>query len=149
MPTIACWPGKIPKGTTSAHVGYFGDFMATAAELARIKPPTGLDSLSFLPTLLGRPNAQKQHEFLYWEYHGGRASSQAILVDGRWKGLRNERRSAPLEIFDLQSDLGEERNVAGKHPDIVARMETCLRNAREDSANWPLRDAPATKKAAK
>lgn len=142
-PTVARWPGKIQPGTTSAHVGYFGDFMATAAELAGVKMPSGLDSISFLPTLLGRSGDQQRHEFLYWEYHSGRASSQAVLLDGRWKGIRNERHTAPLEIYDLHSDLGEEQNIAALQPGIVAKMEAYLKTAREETENWPLRDAPS------
>jgi arylsulfatase A-like enzyme len=148
VPFIARWPGRIKPRRVSAHVGYFGDFMATAAELAGIQPPAGLDSISLAPTLLGRAAEQKHHECLYWEYHAA-GSSQAVLLDGRWKALRNERRSAPLELYDLQSDPAEERNVAAAHPDIVARAEARLKSERVESENWPLRDAPAPKPAAK
>ncbi|MBM3891559.1 MAG: arylsulfatase, partial [Verrucomicrobia bacterium] len=115
MPFIAHWPGKIKAGSVSGHVGYFGDFMATAAELAGVevaqasllaKSQSGkleacptLDSISFAPTLLGRAAEQKRHDCLYWEYHAA-GSSQAVLLDGRWKALRNERRAAPLELYD-------------------------------------------------
>jgi len=147
-PTLARWPGKIKAGSVSGHVGYFGDFMATAAELAGVKAPSSLDSISFAPTLLGHADKQQKHDFLYWEYHGA-GSSQAVLLDGCWKGLRNERRSAPLELYDLRADPAEEHNIAAAHPDIVAKIEACLKTAHEENANWPLRDAPAPKPAAK
>jgi arylsulfatase A-like enzyme len=51
VPMIAWWPGHVAAGTTSDHVGYFGDWMATAAELARAKMPDGCDSISFAPAL--------------------------------------------------------------------------------------------------
>jgi arylsulfatase A-like enzyme len=140
-PTLARWPGTIKPGGVSNHVGYFGDFMATAAELAGVAPPSGLDSISFAPTLRGQVDKQPKHDLLYWEYHAA-GSSQAVLFDGRWKGLRNERRSAPLELFDLRADAAEERNVAAEHPDIVAKIETRLKAAREGNTNWPLRDTP-------
>ena len=85
VPFIAWWPGKIKAASESTHVGYAGDFMATAAELAKAKLPRNTDSISFLPTLLGRK--QKQHKFLYWEFHE-RGFSQAALYEGRWKGNR-------------------------------------------------------------
>jgi arylsulfatase A-like enzyme len=69
VPLIARWPGRIPAGTVSDHVGYFGDFMKMFAELAGAKPPRKLDGLSLVPTLLGRPAEQKRHEYLYWEFH--------------------------------------------------------------------------------
>jgi arylsulfatase A-like enzyme len=138
VPFIARWPAKVRPGTVSAHVGYFGDFFATAAELAGVKPPAGLDSISLVPTLLGRPN-QQRHEFLYWEYHtGNNPTSQAALLDGRWKGIQASRQS-PLELYDLVSDPGETRNVAAEHPDIAARLAKHLSTARSDSPNWPLR----------
>jgi len=95
-------------------------------------------SVSLVPTLLGRSEEQKRHEYLYWEYHAGRATSQALLLDGHWKAIRNESRTAPLELYDLRADVAEAHDVASEHPRIVARAEACLKAAREDSANWPL-----------
>ena len=141
IPFLARWPGKIKAGTVSPYVGYFGDLMATVAELTGVKPPANLDSLSLVPTLLGRVQEQKKHEFLYWEFHEG-GSSQAVLMNGRWKGIRLERRTAPLELYDLQNDIGEANNVAAEHPDIVAEIEAYLKTARNDNPDWPLRDAP-------
>ena len=63
-PFIARWPGKIAAGSESAHVSYFGDFMASVGELAGVTPPAGLDSISFVPTLLGHPDRQKKHDYL-------------------------------------------------------------------------------------
>ncbi|MBI5395005.1 MAG: arylsulfatase [Verrucomicrobia bacterium] len=164
VPFIARWPGKIKAGSVSKHVGYCGDFMATAAELAGVNVPPAslpaesaasrqdagstLDSISLAPTLLGHADKQQKHDFLYWEYHAA-GSSQAVLLDGRWKGLRNERRSAPLELYDLRTDAAEEHNVAAAHPEIVAKIEACLKAAHEENTNWPLRNAPAPKPVAK
>ena len=36
-------------------------------------------------------------------------------------------------------DVGEARDVAGEHPDVVARAEKYLKGARTDSADWPVR----------
>jgi len=138
VPFIARWPGRIRPGVVSTHVGYFGDLFATAAELAGVKPPPGLDSISLVPTLLGQPN-QQRHEFLYWEYHTGNSpTAQAALLDGRWKGIQASRQ-ASLELYDLVSDPGETRNLAAQHPDIAARLAKYLATARSDSPNWPLR----------
>lgn len=146
MPLIARWPGKVRAGSVSTHVGYFGDFLATATELAGARTPAGIDSLSFAPTLLGRGGQQRQHKFLYWEYHAGNASTQAALMDGRWKGIR-QAREAGLELYDLATDPGETHNVAPQHPDITAKLATYLATAREAAPNWPLRDLPAATKA--
>ncbi|MFN7138274.1 MAG: arylsulfatase [Limisphaerales bacterium] len=137
VPHIAWWPGKIKPGSVSAHVGYSGDLMATAAELANAKNPPQTDSISFLPTLLGNSKKQAAHEFLYWEFHE-RGFSQAVLYQGRWKAIRSQRLNAPLELYDLKNDLGENENIASKHPKIISKIENYLKTARSESADWPI-----------
>jgi len=135
VPFIAWWPGKIAADTKSDFVGYFGDWMATAAELAETQTPAGCDSLSIVPTLLGKPKDQKQHEFLYWEFHEG-GFKQATLYQGRWKGIRSGGPEAPVVLFDLKNDVGEKTNVAAEHPEIAATIGKYLLTARSSSANW-------------
>lgn len=138
VPAIAWWPGTAPAGVESGHVAYFGDWFATAAELAGAELPDGLDSISFVPTLLGRTDDQPEHEFLYWEFHE-RGFTQAALFQGRWKGLRERSMDAPLQLYDLQNDPGETTDVAAEHPEIVARIDAYLRTARSESPDWPVR----------
>jgi arylsulfatase A-like enzyme len=148
VPTLAWWPGKVAAGRESKHVAYFGDWMATAAELAGTQPPPGIDSVSFVPTLLGQDTHQKSHEFLYWEFHE-RGFSQAALYQGRWKGLRERDPRAPLALYDLSQDIGEKNNIAAKQPDLVARIDAYLKTARSESADWPIRAGQAAEKKTK
>ena len=127
VPTIARWPGRVQPGSHSHHIGYFGDLMATAADLAGEEPPEGLDSISFLPTLLGEDSKQKEHDYLYWEFYE-RGSKQAVRM-GRWKAVRAPMFTGPIELFDLSADLGEENNIADRHPDLVDKMETMMAEA--------------------
>jgi arylsulfatase A-like enzyme len=138
VPAIAWWPGRVPAGAVSAHVGYFGDWFATAAELAGAPAPPGLDSISFAPTLLGRAAEQQTHEFLYWEFHEG-GFQQAALYQGRWKGLRRGGPEAPVRVFDLQTDPAEQTDLAPSRPDLAARLSAYLKTARSESADWPAR----------
>ena len=136
VPMIAWWPSKVASGIKSDHVAYFGDWMATAAQLAGVETPAGCDSISFVPTLLGQPaEHQSKHEFLYWEFHE-RNFKQAALYQGRWKGIRAVAKESPLILYDLHSDIGERTNVAEKHPDIVAKIDDYLSSARTDSKLW-------------
>lgn len=134
VPCIAWWPGTIAAGRESAHVAYFGDWMATAAELAGTKTPAGCDSISFVPTLKGQ-GEQTKHEWLYWEFHE-RNFTQAALLNGRWKGIRTGL-DGPVTLYDLETDIGETTDVATKHPDVVERIEKYLSTARSESSDWP------------
>jgi uncharacterized sulfatase len=136
VPFIAWWPGHIEPGLVTGHVGYFGDFFATAAELAGKPAPTALDSISFLPTLLGRPQDQQKHAALYWEFHEG-GFHQAVRA-GQWKGVRKGVKG-PLELYDLTADRGEVHDVAAKHPDIVAKLTELLDTSRTPDEQWPVK----------
>jgi len=134
VPMIARWPGKIHEGAVSDHVSAFWDFLPTAAEIAGVRVPGNIDGISYLPALLGKE--QRKHEFLYWEFHEGRASKQAVRM-GKWKAVRL-RPSAPLELYDLSTDKGEKNNIASIFPDIVKKIEDYLKGARTESEIWKL-----------
>jgi arylsulfatase A-like enzyme len=134
-PMIVRWPGRIKAGSVSDQVWAFWDFLPTAAELAGAKTPAGLDGVSVVPTLRGR-GGQKQHPFLYWEFHE-RGFQQAVRM-GRWKGIRLQA-GGPLELYDLTNDPGEKINVAARHPREVEQIEAYLKDARTNSPYWPER----------
>jgi arylsulfatase A-like enzyme len=136
VPCIAWWPGQVSAGTQTDHVAYFGDWMATAAQLTGAKPPAGCDSISFVPTLAGKPDTQRKHEYLYWEFHE-RGFSQAALYQGRWKAIRERSPKSPLTLYDLHNDIAEKTNVAAAHPELVAKLDVYLKTARSDSPDWP------------
>jgi arylsulfatase A-like enzyme len=135
VPFLVRWKGTVPEGKTSAHVGSFADWFATAAQLAGAETQVPAESMSFVPALLGNP--QRKHDFLYWEFHE-KSFTQAALYDGRWKGLRSGAEDAPIALFDQQTDPAEKTNVAGSHPDIAAKISDYLKTARSDSPDWPV-----------
>ncbi len=143
MPFIVRWPGKIKPGVTSDHVGYFGDMMATFAELAQTRPPENLNSVTLVPTLLGR-GQQAKHEHLYWEFYE-QGVSQAILLEGRWKALRLKSPTASIQLFDLSTDPAEKTDVAAANPKIVARVTELFKTVRQDNHHWKLADAAKAK----
>jgi len=120
--------------------------MVTAAELAGVEPPPNLDSVSFAPTLLGQPERQKRHDYLYWEFHE-RGFAQAVRL-GDWKAVRFGTKK-PVELYDIKNDLGEERNAAAQHPEVVAKVEAILKTARTDSEFFPIREFAPKKAGAK
>ena len=116
--------------------------MPTLAEIAGTSSPAGIDGISFAPTLLGRPQAQKQHAFLYWEFrsYGG----QQALRMGPWKAVRQNmlKRSNPdplkIELYNLDEDISESHNVAALHPDLVARARTLFTQQHTPSTLFPM-----------
>ncbi|MCH5372451.1 MAG: hypothetical protein JJ992_00620 [Planctomycetes bacterium] len=104
--------------------------MPTLAEVTGTRTPEGIDGISFAPTLLGRPEEQKKHAFLYWEFPGY-GGQQAVRM-GDWKAIRQNmlRRTNPLplkiELYNLREDISESRDVSADHPDIVARTRAIM-----------------------
>ena len=136
-PMIAWWPGKIEAGTKTDHISAFWDVMPTVAELAGIKAPENIDGISFLPTLLNK-GQQKEHEYLYWEFHekGGRKA----LRKGDWKLVQNnisDPGKTTTELYDLSKDIGEKNNLAKKHPEIVKELIKLMESARTESEVFP------------
>jgi arylsulfatase A-like enzyme len=140
VPLIARWPGKIKPGSVTDHVSAFWDFLPTCTELAGLTSLERIDGISILPTLMGQPEKQKKHEFLYWEFHE-RGGKQAVRM-GDFKAVRlkvHKNPDGPLELYNLKDDIGEEHNIAAQYPDVIAKIEAYLKTARTDSQKWPLR----------
>ncbi|MCA9082092.1 MAG: arylsulfatase, partial [Planctomycetaceae bacterium] len=136
VPFIVRWPGTTPAGTVSDHIGYFGDLIATAAELSGQEVPAGLDSISFAPEIRGQHDQQQPHEALYWEFYE-RGSAQAVR-QGKWKAVRKPMLTGPVELYDLSVDLGEANDVASEHADVVATMRQIMEAEHRDHPNWKI-----------
>ena len=134
VPLIVRWPGKIAADSQSDHVGAFWDFLPTAADLAGIQPPKGMDGLSFAPTLLGK-GQQKEHDHLYWEFHE-HGKIQALLIENH-KALRGLGKEVIL--YNLNDDPRETKDIASTRPDLVKRVEQIFTQERSPSDEWPLR----------
>lgn len=143
VPMIVRWPGRVKAGSTNDQVWAFWDFLPTAAELAGVKPPPGIDGISVVPTLLGLQQTN-QHEFLYWEFH--ERGFQQAARRGDWKAVKPAT-DKPLELYNLKTDPGEKENISAEHPDVVANIEEYLKTARSESQDWPIKltETPNTK----
>jgi arylsulfatase A-like enzyme len=93
------------------------------------------DGISLMSALSGGGPLVRDH--LYWEFQGKQALRQE-----NWKLFRDARKDV-TELYDLQADPGEKRNLAASEPARVARMARAMAGARIESARYPLLGKPA------
>jgi arylsulfatase A len=140
VPLVVRWPGKVPAGKTDDLIWAFWDILPTLAELGGGQAPSGIDGISVLPRVLGKPMAAPDR-YLYWEIipgnEGGRVQPWMVAVrHGKWKALRRKP-TLPIELYDLESDIGETKNVAGEHPEVIQDIEAYLKTARTFPRTYP------------
>lgn len=137
VPQIVRWLGHVAPGSETGHVTYFPDMMPTFAELAGVEPPP-TDGISIVPTIL-KQGGQREAEWLYWELvsSGNQLHSQAARK-GRWKFVR-PRMDSPVEVYDLQEDEGETRDLAARHPELVEEFERWVGENRTEPPDQPAR----------
>lgn len=126
VPLIARWPSRIPAGAVNEQVCAFWDFLPTAAELAGIEAPKGLDGRSMVSHLTSG-KSQPRKDGLYWEMGDGAGIKQAARL-GDWKAVR-PKAGAPVELYDLKADPGEKRNLVAERPDVARNMEDLMASA--------------------
>jgi len=132
VPFLARWPGQIAPGSVSDHLSAFWDFLPTACELAGILSPADIDGISYLPVLRGEE--QPAHDYLYWEFY--EADGRKAIRRGDWKGVQrglHDNPEAPLELYDLAEDIGEENDLSEQHPEVVRELLQKMQKAHRPS----------------
>jgi arylsulfatase A-like enzyme len=116
-PTITWWPGTIPAGVESNGIGVTTDLLPSLARLTSAKIPDDrkIDGKDVLNILLGKPNAKSPHEIHYYEVEGIRRGPWKLVAKG------NKR-----ELYNLDNDIGEKKNLAKQHPELVKELNKLL-----------------------
>jgi arylsulfatase A-like enzyme len=155
MPLLVRWPASIKPGAVNEKMVLNIDFAPTLLELAGVKPPAEMQGRSFKPLLEGQPAPDDWRTSMYYRYYHYPAHHR---VQPHY-GVRTERHKLiyfPLtkfwELFDLEKDPGEMRNVYAdeQYADIVRRLKEELTRLRthygDDDSHQPPADAdsPAT-----
>jgi arylsulfatase A len=134
MPFFARWPEQIKAGTKSDQTICLTDFMRTTADIVGIKLPDDAaeDSVSILPALLGKATSPLREGTVHHSINGsfsireGKWKLALCPGSGGWSSPRpgqHDTSTLPLvQLFDLASDVAEERNVQAEHPAVVARL---------------------------
>jgi arylsulfatase A-like enzyme len=130
VPAIARWPGHIEAGQVSDLAWAFWDFLPTAAALAQTTFTDETDGVSILPTLLGSPEKQKIHDYLYWEYN----QNQAIRT-GKW--FAHRKNGGDVELYDLDQDPQQKIDLANQQPELATKVLMWMRASHTPSEVWP------------
>ena len=137
VPFIAKGPG-VPAGTVNDHQLAFYDVMPTLLDYAGLDgsqysleastEECRYDGISFNNTLTGNDEEQKKHEFLYWEFH---ETDMMALRMGDWKLVVN---AGTPKLYDLSTDIHEDKDLAEQRPDIVAAMVEIMHQQHTESS---------------
>jgi arylsulfatase A-like enzyme len=140
-PFIARWPGRLPAGARSDAPVAAMDLLPTfAAYAGAALPEREIDGVD-VRDLLQRPDAARppREEFCYFGFYPSLEAAQeepipCAIRSGPWKlHVRLARRPlAAPQLYNLDHDVGETRDVAADHPDVVERLAARLREAHED-----------------
>lgn len=149
VPFLVRMPGKIPPGTKCAETIWLGDLFSTFADLVGEKLPdtAGEDSVSFLPALFGQKWESPRDGVVHHSINGSfaiRSRNWKLCLapgSGGWTRPRpgiDDTSTGPLvQLFDLESDIGETRNIEAGQPEIVKRLTALLEKYVADGRSTP------------
>lgn len=122
VPAIAWWPGKIAAGTRTDATTMAMDLFPTIMDLASVPIPEErkLDGTSMKALLLNQ--AEFPHRQLFWGYEPKLGTA---MRDGNWKMIVS---STKYELYNLENDIQESRDLAAEYPDRARTMKETLVN---------------------
>jgi arylsulfatase A len=145
VPFLVRWPGRVPAGGVSNELVDLTDLLATCADVVGVDLPTGAgpDSVSIVPALLAEKPARPVREYtVHLSFRGVFA-----IREGPWKLIPDHRGSGgfsqprdldaeseggpPGQLYHLQRDPAETRNLYSEHTEVVARLEKLLERVRD------------------
>ena len=146
MPFIASWPDRVAAGSTSDQTVCHTDLMATAAEVARIDLPgdAGEDSVSFFPALVGTDAGPLREATVHHSVDGTFAIRQGRwkFIDGQGPGSNQwdgpQPGDPPGQLYDIEADLREDKNLYTEQPDVVARLKALLERYKAEGRSRPM-----------
>lgn len=152
VPMIVRWPKTVPAGQTTSQLTSLTDVMATVAEIVAADLPrdSAEDSFSMLPVLLGSEPSEPIRPYLLQQGFGGKR--YLAIRRGKWKYLAHQGSggnnydnhrmlqgyrlpenapAAPGQLYNLERDPGETRNLYNEHPEIAMELAATLKKSIE------------------
>jgi arylsulfatase A-like enzyme len=134
VPCIVKWPGKVPAGAESNDLTASIDIYPTLATLAGhdVSKLPKHDGANLLPLWRGEPGAKPREHYFYFMRNDLHA-----VRSGKWKlrhafQIDGAKDSDRLELFNLDEDIGESRDLAAQHPEVVKRLSEAMTGIRAE-----------------
>ncbi|MGQ9505979.1 MAG: sulfatase family protein [Thermogutta sp.] len=144
VPFILRWPNHVPAGTTCDEMMNLTDILATIAAIVGVDlpPPTvaAEDSYNMLPAWLGQPYQSPIRPDMI--VHS--ADGNFAIRRGPWKWIEGTYHPDTLpgalrlradqfhpQLYHLQQDIAETRDLSAEHPEVVAELKQLLNRYRE------------------
>ncbi|NBP88353.1 MAG: hypothetical protein EBU59_07575 [Planctomycetia bacterium] len=143
MALIVRYPGVVAPASRCGQLVHQADLLATIASVLAVDLPAdaGEDSISLLPLLQGESQPVRQHAI------SCSIRGLPAIRDGHWKlilgpgsgGWSKGGEGSGLQLYDLATDLGEQKNLAAQEPERVAAMTAAYQKivAEGRSTNGP------------
>jgi arylsulfatase A-like enzyme len=134
VPLLARWPKRIKPGSVVSQPVTSTDFYPTFLEAAGLPAMPGqhVDGVSMMPVLTGEAQ-ELAREGIYWHYphYSNQGGSPACAVRaGDWK-LIEFFDPGKVELYNLKSDIEEEKDLSLERPEIVDTLWKKLKSWRE------------------
>lgn len=125
VPLLLRWPGEIPEGRRVATPVALADVAPTVLALAGLPLPADLDGRSLAEVVRGGAEPAERPIFavrrLVSESAGFGTGVKLSVREGAWKYIWNG--DLPHELYDLEADPHERRNLIAERPEIAARLQ--------------------------
>lgn len=131
-PTIVRWPGKIAAGTAVDGIAGTTDILPTFVSLAggKLRGNVTIDGVDISPMLLGETTESPRKTWFYFSgtsLQAVRSGPWKLALTGQSLGMGIKEKPEDLasggRLYNLDEEIGELTNLAGEHPDIVAKLE--------------------------
>jgi arylsulfatase A-like enzyme len=149
IPLIVRWPEKIRPASVCRETVCLVDLMATCADIvgAELPDDAGEDSVSNLPVWQGRSLDRSLREATVhhsidgsFSVRKGKWKLEMCPGSGGWSSPRPGEECEglpPIQLYDLDADIGERRNVQGEHPEVVEELRELLTRYVADGRSTP------------
>ncbi len=139
VPCLVRWPGRIPAGSSSGALTCTMDLLPTAAAISGGTLPADrpIDGKNIWPILSGQAKGHPRDAFFYYQMDQLQAVRSGdwklfLAMDSKKRNWGKPEGKKELALYNLARDIHEDNNVAAGHPEIVRRLISHAKAAREE-----------------